>query len=65
MVVELRDAADQYELLEKEKQAKAADLKKALDLAKETHSKIRDAWEELHKPDKLRLEILICYGRSF
>ena len=45
--MELRDAAGQYELLEKENQAKVADLKKALDAAKETRSEIRDAREEL------------------
>ena len=45
--MELRAAAYRYELLEKENQAKAADLKKALDSAKETRSQIRDAWEEL------------------
>ena len=38
MVVELKDAVIQYELLEKESQAKAADLKKALEAAKETRS---------------------------
>ena len=43
MARELRDAAGRYELLEKENQAKAADLKKALDSAKEMCSKIRDA----------------------
>ena len=47
MAVELRDAAGRYELLEKENQAKSADLKKALDAAKETRSDIRDAREEL------------------
>ena len=47
MAVELRDAADRYELLEKECQAKSADLKKALDAAKETRSEIRAAREEL------------------
>ena len=36
MAVELKDAADRYELLEKESQAKAADLKKAMVGAKET-----------------------------
>ena len=36
MVVELKDAAGRYELLEKESQAKAADLKKAMEAAKET-----------------------------
>ena len=38
MAIELRDAAGRYELLEKENQAKAADLKKALDSAKEMRS---------------------------
>ena len=47
MAVELRDAAGRYELLEKENPAKAADLKKALDSAKEMRSDIRDSWEEL------------------
>ena len=49
MAVELRDVAGQYELLEKENQAKSADLKKALDAAKETRSEIRAAWEELRR----------------
>ena len=43
MAVELKNAADLYELLEKENQANSADLKKALDAAKETQSEIRDA----------------------
>ena len=47
MAVELRDATGRYELLEKENQEKSADLKKALDAAKETRSEIRDAREEL------------------
>ena len=38
MAVELRDAAGRYELLEKENQTKAADLKKAMDSAKEMRS---------------------------
>ena len=49
MAVKLKDAADRYELLEKESQAKAADLKKAMVAAKETRSKIRAAKEELHQ----------------
>ena len=49
MAVELKDAADRYELLEKESQAKAADLKKAMVAAKETRSKIRAAKEELRQ----------------
>ena len=47
MAVGLRYAAGHYELPEKENQAKVADLKKALDSAKETRSKIRAAKEEL------------------
>ena len=38
MAVELRDAAGHYEVLEKENQTKAADLKKAMDSAKEMRS---------------------------
>ena len=47
MAVELRDAVGRYELLEKENQTKAADLKKAMDSTKEMRSQIRDAREEL------------------
>ena len=47
MAMELKNTAGRYELLEKENQAKSADLKKALDAAKETCSEIRDAREEL------------------
>ena len=53
MDVELRDAASRYELLEKVNQAKAADLKKALDSAKETRSEIRDAREELRQAGEI------------
>ena len=49
MVVEMKDVAGRYELLEKESQAKAADLKKALEATKETHSEIRGAREELRE----------------
>ena len=47
MAVELKDAADRYELLEKENRTKTADLEKAMVAAKETRSKIRAAKEEL------------------
>ena len=53
MAVELRDAANRYELLEKENQAKAADLKKALDSAKEMRSVFRDAREELRQAGEI------------
>ena len=47
MAVELKDAADHYQLLEKESRAKAMDLEKAVVAAKEARSKIRVAKEEL------------------
>ena len=49
MAAELKDAVDHHELLEKENQAKAADLKKALEAAKETRSEIRAARGELRQ----------------
>ena len=47
MALELKDAANRYELLKKESQEKTEDLKKALETAKETRSEIRAAQEEL------------------
>ena len=47
MAVELKHVVGRYDLLEKESQAKAADLKKALDAAKGTRSEFRAAREEL------------------
>ena len=49
MATELEDAANRRELLEKENQAKVADLKKALEAAKETRSKMRGMREELRE----------------
>ena len=49
MVIELKDAAGRYELLEKESQAKAAELKVAMEAAKETRSQIRAVKEELRQ----------------
>ena len=49
MAAELKDAADRHELLEKESQVKAADLKKVLEAGKETRSEIRGIREELHE----------------
>ena len=49
MAIELKDAAGRYELLEKESQAKAAELKEAMEAAKETRSQIRAVKEELHQ----------------
>ena len=49
MAVELKDAADRYQLLEKESRAKATDLEKAMVVAKEARSKIRAAKEELRQ----------------
>ena len=47
MAIELKDAADRYELLERESQTKTVDLEKAMVAAKETRSKIRAVKEEL------------------
>ena len=49
MAVELKDASDRYQLLEKESRAKATDLEKAMVAAKEARSKIRATKEELHQ----------------
>ena len=49
MAVELKDAADRYQLLEKESRAKATDLEKAMVAAKEARSKIRATKEELRQ----------------
>lgn len=49
MALELQNATSQYELLERENQTKMADLKKSLQAAKETRSKIRAAREELRQ----------------
>ena len=64
MAVELKDAADRYEPLEKESQAQAADLKIAKEAAKETRSKIRAAKEELRQAEISRLGSPFCCGRS-
>ena len=49
MATVLEDDAKRHELLEKENQAKAADLKKALEAAKETRSEMRGVREELRE----------------
>ena len=49
MALELQNAASRYELLERENQTKAADLKKALEASKEARSGIRAAREELRQ----------------
>ena len=53
MALELKDATNRCELLEKENQEKTADLEKALQAAKETRSEIRAAWEELRQARKI------------
>ena len=49
MALELQNATSRYELLKRENQMKTADLKKALQAAKETRSEIRAAREELRQ----------------
>ena len=47
MAVELKNAADRYELLKKEHKDSSADLYKALNATKEIQTELRGAWEEL------------------
>ena len=47
MAEELKNAADQYVLLEKENKASSAELDKALNAAKEMRTEICNMWEEL------------------
>ena len=49
MAIELKDAANRYQLLEEESRARATDLEKALVATKEARSKIRAPKEELHQ----------------
>ena len=49
MAAELKDAVDQYRLLEEENRAKATDLEKARVAAKEARSKIRATKDELRQ----------------
>ena len=49
MAIELRDAADRYQLLEGENRAKATDLEKARVADKEARSKIRAMKAELNQ----------------
>ena len=49
MAIELKDAADRYQLLDKESRARATDLEKAMVATKEARSKIRATKEELHQ----------------
>ena len=46
MAVELKNAADQYELLKKEHKDSLADLDKALNATKEMRTKVRGVREE-------------------
>ena len=47
MALKLKDAASHCEFLEKDNKARAADLDKALQEAKEARSESRAAWEEI------------------
>ena len=58
MAVELKDAADRYELLEKESQTKTTGLEKAMVAAKEARSKIRATKEELRQAADIGWEAL-------
>ena len=64
MVVELKDAADCYQLLEEENRAKATDLEKSLVAAKEACSKIRATKEELNQAADIVSGSPSCCGLS-
>ena len=53
MVVEMKNAADRYELLKKEHEDKSADLSKALNATKEIRTELRGAREELQQAGKI------------
>ena len=65
MAVELKNAADRYELLEKENKASSADLNKALNATKEMRTEVRGVREELQQAAKSRLGAPTYCGRSF
>ena len=65
MAMELKNAADRYELLEKENKASSADLNKALNATKEMRTEVRGVREELNMPVKSQLGAPAYYGRSF
>ena len=62
MAIELKHAADRYELLKKEHEDKSADLNKALNATKEIRTELRGAREELRQPVKSRLGAPTYYG---
>ena len=53
MAIELKNAADRYELPKKEHEDKSADLIKALNAAKEIRTELRGAREELQQAGKI------------
>ena len=53
MAVELKNAADRYELLKKEHKDSSADLNKALNATKEIRTELRGAREELQQAEKI------------
>ncbi|XBI85513.1 hypothetical protein VPH35_093649 [Triticum aestivum] len=53
MAVELKNAADRYDLLKKEHEASSADLNKALNAAMEMRTEVRGVREELQQAGKI------------
>ena len=64
MTRELENAASRYKLLEKENEAKTAELDKALREAREARSESRAAREEIRQAGRLRLVSPFCYRLS-
>ena len=53
MAIELKNAADRYELLKKEREDNSAELNKALNATKEIRTELRGAREELQEAGKI------------
>ncbi|KAF7007950.1 hypothetical protein CFC21_022831 [Triticum aestivum] len=53
MAMELKNAADRYDLLEKKNKASSADLNKALNATKEMRTEVRGVREELQQASKI------------
>ena len=64
MAVELKNAADRYELLEKDNKANAADLKRPLMQQRRRVPRLGMRGRSFDRPEKSRLETPICCGSS-
>ena len=65
MALELKNAADRYELLKKEHKDSLADLDKALNATKEIWTELRGGVRSFNRPVKLRLGLLLAADEVF